>query len=1039
MMVMMMRHPCHLHPDQIKVSDIPRTFALNCLTSVPFSLRQLTATESRLLTGDTAAPRTLRAASNQPGSLAGASRTPAANRLVSEPPSDSRSFIEENGLYRSAKFSTPRSEASASPAPSQTKQSAPRSSARIAARNSVPRDSSVEMSPSKGRGLTSRAQPLVSDSIDEDNTEDPLNTPRIRGVREASSQPPNSEASRAWTRPDDLERDPDSPSPSPRPRSEFSFSSSGQKPNLKERVLLAGSIRDDDDSEDDETDREPTPRPKRTLGGEGGTKRPNIIQDARSSNILFPRPDQSNNVPSPGRPLGQQPGQRLDAQQNGSLANNSRYGTRSDSSVVNAARGTRPVNQPPSRPSSQHEQRPEIYPRLPPQPQSPAPQYRPTLLQSPPRRPVAQSRPSAESRNDGSSRVAKSPAPSAERPQPDNPSATAPFERPEPVSGFNFVRGLARGIKSEDLLNKAFKWSWNLLKLWAILAAASIFYFVFIHTVIPVKRWDGIEVHRDFDDEGLASWRQKFLQVIPWIVLHPFSVLTGNLDYADFRNVLDNQELRFSTMSAATSQMRRILPELIQVNVKSDTGAWSIDDRFWNALDAEMREGGLMYSLLSMEKSDEGTYSISEPHWQAIKQRIEKDNMLGSSRPASGGDPLRLSNQVMEYVHQHTSKAWADWLKANEDAISKLQGKPGKTPSPTYQELYGEIENIMNKRLKALGLEQGVVTREEFIREIEDSVVNYRSEVKGQLEIMDSKLSQAHRIAIEAKRTADAREGISREEVARMIDQAMRSAISDAALEAIAKGHKKAHFDGEIVHKRDYFNQHRGAIIDDPPTSQTYSWLPKGDSEAHTKSGGWSLFGRKTPKEIFREGGEGMGRPHRPELALEKWEEDGECWCAALPDAKDVSATAPADLGIFTAGTVIPQYFVVEHINAGASFDPKSTPRDVEFWIRAPQDKRARALDHWSKERWPAIKYDTASRQLLDKGYTKIGEFVYDNTLGNGEKQVFQFPQELVDMDAQTQQVLVRAKTNYGAEDHTCFYRLRLYGADPAEAALLKE
>lgn len=627
-----------------------------------------------------------------------------------------------------------------------------------------------------------------------------------------------------------------------------------------------------------------------------------------------------------------------------------------------------------------------------------------------------------------------------------NASGAVPQEPAPETSQFGFLIDFARGTKYEDMLNRVLKWSWIILKIWAVLAVASILYFIFIDTMIPIKRWDGISVHRDFNNGGVASWRQRFLQIVPWIVLHPFSVLTGNLDYADYRKVLhgfdmsiQNHEAHISSISAATWQMRRVLPDLIKVNIKSSTGEWAVDDEFWNALDAEMHEGGLMYSLLTLDKSDDSTYSISDTHWGAIKQRIQRDDML-SDRPATEGDPLVLSDQVIEYVNQHTSKVWADWLKSNQDAINRLQGQqPGQVPSRTYQELYGDLEGAMNKRLKALGLEQGVVTRDEFMAKLEESVANHENEINTELKNLNSKLGQALGIALEAKAAADAPIGVPREDVEEMIDQAMRRAISDAVLEAIAKGHLKAHFNEEVVHKKNYFNGRRGAIIDTKTTSTTYHWAAREDTEYQSEStGSWFSLGKKKPKVVFHKGGETMGQPYAPELALEKWGEDGECWCAGLADDKNVSSStsAPADLGIFTAESVIPQYLVVEHIDAGASFDPKSTPRDIEFWIRAPQDKRARTLDHWSKERWPAIKYDAASRRLLDKGYAKIGQFVYDNTLGNGESQLFHFSRELVDMDAQTLQVVVRATTNYGAKDHTCFYRLRLFGEDPAGAKL---
>ena len=43
-------------------------------------------------------------------------------------------------------------------------------------------------------------------------------------------------------------------------------------------------------------------------------------------------------------------------------------------------------------------------------------------------------------------------------------------------------------------------------------------------------------------------------------------------------------------------------------------------------------------------------------------------------------------------------------------------------------------------------------------------------------------------------------------------------------------------------------------------------------------------------------------------------------------------------------------------------------------------------------------------------------------------KYLYRFSEELEIMKAATENIVVRAVSNYGAEKHTCFYRLRLYG-----------
>lgn len=1077
---------------------------------------------------ETIATRSSRAASVQPGSSVGVAKSKP-GRLGSEPlHSDARSFIEESEVYRGANVATPQSQRSAAPQRFQ-RQMTTRSSARLAARNSLARESSPEATPSKGRGESPSKQAMLSDSIDEDDDEDPLHTPRIRGfpkVGGASLQPPSTGQQsnlREYSHFEDLERISESPSPSPL-RSQKRPTHSGQHPNLLERVHLANLARSDlDSSSEDEESDEGTGQPPRQVRTEGGSNRPNPVQEAKSGGLLFPRPDRpAGTQASPGRPNGQlmldllrrkpnqpqpqrpndqpmfenpqsQPSPPQPQRPNDKLMFENPQSQPSPPRSRNSNDRTMFEN-PQSQPSQSRPQHPNVKPMFenlqsqpsPPRPQRPNSQPkhdhlqsqpdqpgqpRPQLANNQPRphRPVSQAHagPQAQTGAEGTGESAHSTGvlykdtlngisigrgsgradnrPADERNQqlqPANPVDAEPQEEDYEEHIYeehrpHLTSDAPSQTKDGDLFNKIFQWSCMFLKIWAILVAACILWLILLDSVIPIKTWEGIDVGRDYEYFGAASWRQRILQIIPWVVLHPFSVLTGNLDYADYRKVLNGldlntqtHEMRINTLSAATWQMRRVLPDLIKVNVRSDTGEWTVDDDFWNALDAEMHEGGIMYSLLTLKKSEDGFDTISDAHWNAIKQRIDRDHTLISDRPGSEEAPLDLSDQVMAYVNQHISKVWGDWLKANEDAVGKLQGKPVETPSRVYKELYGDLERAMNERLKTLGLEQGIVTKEEFIRKLEGSIEKHREKVEVEMKNLDSKLGQAIGIAIEAKNAVEASHDVGHEEIRETIDKAIRQAIADAQLEAIAKGHIKSHLDTELVRQKNYFNTLRGAVIDHTLTSSTYTWEPRGEErDQDSESRGWSLFPiwkKQQQQTTFREGGESLGRPFSAAIALKKWEGDGECWCAGLADAKNI--TSVADLAVFTAETVVPQYLVVEHIDPGASFDPKSMPKDIEFWIRTPNDKRARTLDHWSKERWPEIKYDAASKSLLNRGFVKAGQFQYDNGIGKGESQVFKFPDELLNMDAQTQQVVVRATTNYGAEDHTCFYRLRLFG-----------
>lgn len=573
--------------------------------------------------------------------------------------------------------------------------------------------------------------------------------------------------------------------------------------------------------------------------------------------------------------------------------------------------------------------------------------------------------------------------------------------------------------------------------MWGLFAIICWLSLVLLEVYVPATEWEGVAVNKTYQYHGnsLVGWRQNILQFVPWIVLHPFAVLTGNLDYADYRSNLHwvtlNQgraEKEVDKLTEAVGQLRRILPELIKVDAGITTSEWKIEDDFWHALNDEMKKGGLMWYLLSIHKQEDGSYTISDTHWDAIKQRFQAEDLLVSDR--SEDDSLALSNQVMSYVDASVSKSFQDWLIKNADAVRKAKGDEKGEPSASYTDLYGHVDKAVAARLEHLDLEARVVTREEFISKIEEYFRDQSANFKGELSAMNDKLKQAFSIAMEAKNSAQLPPGLSRTEVETLVAEMVRRAVAEAQLEALAKGSIKSHLSNELLMQKNYFSVIRGALIDPHLTSDTYDWRIEKDAKKQgtTSPSVFSLRYWTDMKEhpVFRPGGKYTGIPFAPIIALEKWEEDGECWCAGHKED-----THTADLAIFTAEVVIPQYLVVEHIDRDSTFDPDSMPKDIEFWIKGPGDSTQRSLVEWSKKKWDEPPTAAALR-LMEKGFVKVGEFDFDSGAGKGETQVFKLPNELMDFGVQTQQVLLRANTNHGASDHTCFYRLRLFGSKPA-------
>ncbi|POS73935.1 hypothetical protein DHEL01_v207669 [Diaporthe helianthi] len=571
--------------------------------------------------------------------------------------------------------------------------------------------------------------------------------------------------------------------------------------------------------------------------------------------------------------------------------------------------------------------------------------------------------------------------------------------------------------------------------MFGLIALALWLLLVLVELYVPAVGWDGVVVNKRFQFHGnsLTGWRQNVIQFVPWILLHPLATLTGSLDYADYRTTIHWMQLnqdatgkQVNTLTEAVGQLRRILPELIKVDAGITTSEWKVEDTFWHALNDEMKKGGLMWHLLSMQKGEDGSHTISDAHWDAIKQRLREEDPTSHT---SGDDPLALSNEVMSYVDMSVSKSFQDWLTKNADEVRKARGTENGEPSASYAELYGHVDKLVDERLKALNMEARVVTREEFISKVEEYFRNHSSTVEEELAVMNGKLAQALGIAHEAKNSASLPPGLSRSEVESLVGEMVRRAVGEAQLEGLARGTIKSHLSSELLTQKNYFSAIRGSLIDPYLTSATYVWGTKkrANKQGEPSPKFWDLRERILGNDpsVFRPGRKYNGRDFNAAAALENWQEDGECWCAAHENGTHV-----ADLSIYPAEVLIPQYLVVEHIGRDSTFDPGSTPKEIEFWVKAPGDSSQRPLDEWSKKKWteaPTVQ----GMKLQEKGFVKVGDFEFDWGGGKSQTQVVKLPKELEDFGVQTEQVLVRARSNYGASDHTCFYRLRLFGINP--------
>ena len=153
-----------------------------------------------------------------------------------------------------------------------------------------------------------------------------------------------------------------------------------------------------------------------------------------------------------------------------------------------------------------------------------------------------------------------------------------------------------------------------------------------------------------------------------------------------------------------------------------------------------------------------------------------------------------------------------------------------------------------------------------------------------------------------------------------------------------------------------------------------------------------------------------LSRP--PAVALEPWEDFGDCWCAA-------DTNSSARLAVSMGHLIYPTEFVLEHYPVAGSIAPDVTPMDIEVWAD---------FGHLSSLQW--VQYGLKSLQganPLSKTMARIGTAHYDATNGVNHVQTFKLNVNQVERTLTARDVDVLVTKNYGAP-YTCIYRVRMHG-----------
>ncbi|KAM5345213.1 hypothetical protein ACJ41O_011075 [Fusarium nematophilum] len=457
--------------------------------------------------------------------------------------------------------------------------------------------------------------------------------------------------------------------------------------------------------------------------------------------------------------------------------------------------------------------------------------------------------------------------------------------------------------------------------------------------------------------------------------------------------------------NAAIKKLEMIVPKIVHMELNK--GRPVIAQEFWHALRDLMKADD---SFLAFNKNGNDYEVTSERQWQAIVARLTKDPSFTAK--------LNVSTAGIEdHFKSKMPSFWDAWVKNNNDKISAILDKAWdkRKAAGSEREFDQRMAKIVNEQLRGNG--QAVVSREEFLKHLKNEFATHRAEIRAELSEIQSQIESMVRESIR-RATTDAPEGVSKADITTLVKGIVDKAIADLNLEALAKGKIHVHWHAVLKNHVNYFSVGSGATIDPKITEPT--WDPWGKGVVS--------------EEAYKKGLLGL-HPLPPIAALSPWEDEGDCWCAALTFNPHGHAHGAA-VSVHLAHVVIPQHIVIEHIPPRATTDPGARPRSIEVWARFEDPEVRERVRDFSVTHFPEDG-TAGQRTVADPNYgpafVLIARYEYQGAELHNGVHVHGLSEELTDIRAETDQVVVRAVTNWGAKDHTCFYRVRLFGEKATE------